>query len=145
MPPVVTEQSWAQDTSPPPIPQEPFVFYRPQYHNGLLNNAERLNERRIRMAMMAHGDGPSSICKLSPARLRELMAESQARADSAGMDAGVRNEIYVKHEELEHVAELIYFRETYADKLVAYCHQKVQPRMEITVPSVGVVDLNKKE
>jgi hypothetical protein len=144
MPPAATGPTLEQDTQSTPDPQEPFVFYQPQYHNGLLTASERLNERRIRMAMMAYGENSNNLIKQSPARLRELLRESQAHADRIGMDIGIGTDIYVKHEELALIAELICLRETYAEKLVAYCKQRVSPSADYTDTMSSLVHFNNR-
>ena len=143
MPPAATVRATGQTTSPKPE-AELFIFFQPQYHNGLLTPTERLNERRIRMALAAHGDSVTSIVKQSPTCLRKLLRESHERANGASVSEGIDSEIYVKHEEIELIAELICLRETYADKLVAYCQQKIHPRCEYGDTTHPLVDLNKK-
>ena len=144
MSPPAADQNKDHAAFSPSDPSDNFTFYRPQYHNGLQNCAERLNERRIRMAILAHGDGPDSIVRQSPSRLRELLRASQVQVDATGMLEGMRDGIYGKHEELESVAELILFRETYFDKLLMYSQQKVQPNHEVPVTGSSLVDLNNK-
>lgn len=144
MPPPDADQAWAQNTSPPPLSLNSFVFLRPQYHNGSLSASERLNERRIRMALMAHGDGPDSLVKLSPQYLHDLLRGSQQLIDGCGEFDPSRTIRYEKHEEIESVYELIRFREAYMDKLIAYCQQKIHPRTELVETGPTLVDFNKK-
>lgn len=144
MPAPATDQTWDQDTHPPPLMQDPFVFYQPQYHNGLLNASERLNERRIRMALMAYGDGQDSLVKLSPERIYAVLRGSLMLTGDDGEFDPLRTQDYEKHEEIVLIHGLISFRATYADKLVAYCHQKIHPRNEIAEAGSTLVDLNKK-
>lgn len=144
MPPPGSDQTRDQAVLSSSDSSDTFKFLLPQYHNGLLNCAERLNERRIRMALLAHGDGANSIVRQSPSQLRELLSASQQQVDTTGTLEGMRDGIYVKHEELESVAELIFFRETYADKLVIYSQQKVQPNHEVPIVGAAMVNLNDK-
>lgn len=144
MPPSVSNPTSDQDTHPPPLVQEPFVFHRPQYHNGLLTTAERLNERRIRMAMLAHGDGPDCLVRLSPERLRQELQLTHAVADSAVGHCSDEEAVFIAHEELQSIADLIFFRESYIDKLEAYCRQKVTPKVDYDNTSSTMVDFNKK-